>query len=151
MMQVDLEKCTGCGGCLEACPSEAISMVDERAAIDNDTCLSCGVCADACPEGAISEVRLPVPVTAAAIQPIKMQPGRPVPVTTSESRQAWSRPVLSFIGHEIVPRMADILMSALDRRLSAPSKTQAMINPNTVRPINGGGRQMRRRRRGKKL
>ncbi len=52
--KVDKEKCTGCETCVEECPSEAISMVEEKASIDADSCVDCGVCVDACPAEAIS-------------------------------------------------------------------------------------------------
>ena len=52
--QVDVEKCTGCESCVSECPSEAISMSDEKAVIDEDACIDCGVCVDACPTEAIS-------------------------------------------------------------------------------------------------
>ena len=51
---VDNGKCTGCETCVAECPSEAISMEDEKAVIDNEACIDCGVCVDACPEEAIS-------------------------------------------------------------------------------------------------
>ncbi len=51
---VDKEKCTGCETCVSECPSEAISMVDEKADVDPEACIDCGVCVDACPEEAIS-------------------------------------------------------------------------------------------------
>jgi len=52
--EVDKEKCTGCESCVDECPSEAISMVDEKAEINADTCVDCGVCVDTCPAEAIS-------------------------------------------------------------------------------------------------
>ena len=52
--KVDKEKCTGCESCVSECPSEAINMVEEKAAVDEETCIDCGVCVDACPEEAIS-------------------------------------------------------------------------------------------------
>jgi len=52
--KVDNEKCTGCGTCVDECPSEAISMKDEKAVVDADTCVDCGVCVDTCPSEAIS-------------------------------------------------------------------------------------------------
>lgn len=52
--KVDVEKCTGCETCVAECPSEAISMADEKAVIDEEACLDCGVCVDACPVEAIS-------------------------------------------------------------------------------------------------
>jgi len=51
---IDKEKCTGCGACIDECPSEAISLQDDKAVVDEDACVDCGVCVDACPEEAIS-------------------------------------------------------------------------------------------------
>ncbi len=52
--KVDGEKCTGCETCVAECPSEAISMASEKAAINIEECVDCGVCVDACPEEAIA-------------------------------------------------------------------------------------------------
>jgi ferredoxin len=52
--KVDSETCTGCESCIEACPSEAISMKDGKAVVDPDKCVDCGVCVDECPVEAIS-------------------------------------------------------------------------------------------------
>ncbi len=52
--KVDNEKCTGCESCIEECPSEAISMVNDKAEVNIDTCVDCGVCVEACPAEAIS-------------------------------------------------------------------------------------------------
>jgi ferredoxin len=52
--KVDHSKCTGCGGCVSACPLDAITVTDDKATVDPNTCGDCGSCIDACPEGAIS-------------------------------------------------------------------------------------------------
>ena len=51
--KIDKEKCTGCESCIEECPSEAITMVDDKAEVNVETCIDCGVCVDACPVEAI--------------------------------------------------------------------------------------------------
>jgi ferredoxin len=51
--KVSDEKCTGCEACIDACPAEAIKMVDGKAVVDAETCVDCGVCVDECPVGAI--------------------------------------------------------------------------------------------------
>jgi len=52
--KVDEEKCNGCESCVEECPSEAISMVDDKAVVDLETCIDCSVCVDVCPAEAIT-------------------------------------------------------------------------------------------------
>ena len=51
---IDKEKCDGCGTCVEACPSEAISLVDEKANVNEDECVDCETCVDECPNSTIS-------------------------------------------------------------------------------------------------
>jgi NAD-dependent dihydropyrimidine dehydrogenase PreA subunit len=50
----DLEKCNGCGTCVEACPSEALKVEKDKVVIDEDACVDCGVCVDECPEEALA-------------------------------------------------------------------------------------------------
>ncbi len=47
-------ECTGCGSCMDSCPSEAIKE-GEKYCIDPDLCIDCGSCVDACPVSAIVE------------------------------------------------------------------------------------------------
>jgi len=52
---VDHDACTGCGTCVEWCPTDAIVLNDEGLAQrDKSACLGCGVCSRFCPEEAIS-------------------------------------------------------------------------------------------------
>lgn len=53
--KIDKDACTGCGECVEVCPTEAISMAEESAAIDDTLCIECGACLYDCPADAISE------------------------------------------------------------------------------------------------
>jgi Pyruvate/2-oxoacid:ferredoxin oxidoreductase delta subunit len=52
---IDREACTGCGICVDRCPTEAIELnEDEVAERDESACFGCGICARFCPEEAIS-------------------------------------------------------------------------------------------------
>ncbi len=52
---VNADECSGCGSCVDECPSEAITLDEEKgiAVIDNDECVECGACEEACPNQAI--------------------------------------------------------------------------------------------------
>ncbi len=45
--------CSGCGGCIERCPNDALAMSDGRPAVDESRCILCGYCAANCPRFAI--------------------------------------------------------------------------------------------------
>ena len=51
---IDEDLCTGCGMCVDICPTDAIELGSEQTAQRNaDRCLGCGLCARSCPEEAI--------------------------------------------------------------------------------------------------
>lgn len=57
IIQIDEEKCNGCGACALACHEGAIGMVDGKAKLlRDDYCDGLGDCLPACPTGAISFV-----------------------------------------------------------------------------------------------
>jgi Pyruvate/2-oxoacid:ferredoxin oxidoreductase delta subunit/DNA-binding MarR family transcriptional regulator len=52
---IDTQSCTGCGTCVEWCPTDAIVLNEEGLAQrDENACFGCGVCSRFCPEEAIS-------------------------------------------------------------------------------------------------
>jgi NAD-dependent dihydropyrimidine dehydrogenase PreA subunit len=54
-LELDQEKCTGCGTCLTVCPHAVFGFADHRALIvDRDACMECGACALNCAAGALS-------------------------------------------------------------------------------------------------
>ncbi|MEN6621049.1 MAG: mercury methylation ferredoxin HgcB [Smithella sp.] len=54
-LQLDKNKCTGCGMCLEVCPHAVLVMNSSHVIINNrDACMECGACQRNCPVGAIS-------------------------------------------------------------------------------------------------
>ncbi len=52
---IDQDACSGCGICVERCPTDAIELNDDGTAErDENACFGCGICARFCPEEAIS-------------------------------------------------------------------------------------------------
>ncbi|MBL7225216.1 MAG: 4Fe-4S binding protein [Desulfobacteraceae bacterium] len=52
---IDQDACSGCGICVERCPTDAIELNDDqKAERDEKSCFGCGICARYCPEEAIS-------------------------------------------------------------------------------------------------
>jgi ferredoxin len=52
---IDQDACTGCGVCVERCPTDAIKLnLEGVAERDENACFGCGVCARFCPEEAVS-------------------------------------------------------------------------------------------------
>ena len=47
-IRVDIDECTGCGSCIDACPFGLIEIVDDVARI-GEGCNLCGACRDVCP------------------------------------------------------------------------------------------------------
>ena len=57
IIQIDQEKCNGCGACARACHEGAIAMVEGKARLmREDYCGGLGDCLPACPTGAITFV-----------------------------------------------------------------------------------------------
>jgi len=147
-MQVDLEKCTGCGDCLDTCSNGAISLLAEKARIDLDICQECGACAPACPVGAISWAEMPVAVVTALDAPIVKREPTPFELAPSRKLAPWAETALAFMGREIVPRITDALIAALERRLTRPARSPVTITqPLAPRGRIISARARRRRRR----
>ncbi len=54
MMNVNKEKCIGCGLCLSDCFAKDIKLHNGIATMKNDACFKCGHCIAICPKGAVS-------------------------------------------------------------------------------------------------
>jgi ferredoxin len=49
----DLLRCSGCATCVDFCPVQAISIVNDKCLVDPGKCIGCGQCELHCPEEAI--------------------------------------------------------------------------------------------------
>jgi uncharacterized Fe-S center protein len=58
-LEIDREKCNGCGKCIPACPVDAIIIESGKARIISEKCIDCGFCIDNCPQGAFMSKSFP--------------------------------------------------------------------------------------------
>jgi Fe-S-cluster-containing hydrogenase component 2 len=147
-MQVNAGQCTGCGLCVEECPTGAIHLSDGLAILDQATCTQCQSCVDVCPVSAIATVEFPVGVG----EPVAIPPvGESQVVVTkpvSQDRKPWLTALLTFAGREILPRLADALIAALDRRLAqSQAPVYRLERQAELSPVPSRGRCYRRRSR----
>jgi Pyruvate/2-oxoacid:ferredoxin oxidoreductase delta subunit/predicted transcriptional regulator len=54
LADVDEDICVGCENCVEKCPVDAITLINDKSKVNSEWCIGCGVCAYFCPENAIS-------------------------------------------------------------------------------------------------
>jgi NAD-dependent dihydropyrimidine dehydrogenase PreA subunit len=54
-IEVDQEKCIGCGECVEICPVDVYEMQDEKSVpVNAEECIGCESCVEVCEQGAIT-------------------------------------------------------------------------------------------------
>lgn len=54
MVNIDINKCTGCGLCTKDCVRNILELKDKKAYIVSDKCILCGHCVAICPQNAVT-------------------------------------------------------------------------------------------------
>lgn len=147
-MQVDQELCAGCGVCADTCSNGAIYLIDHRAVIDEALCTQCRACIDACSNGAITAIYEPAQRAPIAARPVAETQIIPAPNPTVLTETAapvhglapLAGAALAFLGREVAPRLVDVLVNALERRLTQPTTT-------SITPSNASARVSTTQRR----
>lgn len=52
-VNIDADTCIACGACVDACPTDALTVTDV-AVVDPDACIDCGSCVAVCPTDSMS-------------------------------------------------------------------------------------------------
>ncbi len=147
VMWVDVARCTGCGLCVAVCPTEAMTLLGDKARVDEAACIGCGACADECARDAIQPVLRGELVTVPE-QPLPAvrQPG---PLTET----AGAALVAGGIG--LLAQAAGALARTVGRWLTRPSartRWPGSRDSPSARdrgsPRGGRGRRTRRRKGG---
>lgn len=54
-VEVDSEKCIGCGECVDICPEDVYEMQDEKSVpVNEENCVGCESCIEVCESDAIT-------------------------------------------------------------------------------------------------
>lgn len=153
-IEINQELCTGRGVCVDSCPVGAIQLVDQRATIDDTLCTQCEACIGVCPNGAITALSIParstpiiMPAAESRVIPAQAQI---VPLETAAPLHGLAPlagTVLTFLGREVAPRLADVLITALERWLAQPATIAIAPVYTSSRSHTARGRNERRQAR----
>jgi NAD-dependent dihydropyrimidine dehydrogenase PreA subunit len=151
VIQVNQELCTGCGVCVDACSVGAIQLVDQRAVFDDALCTACEACIEVCPNEAITTRSILEPsvsivtLPAAESHPVLVRDQVALPETATPARglAPLAGAALAFLRSEVAPRLVDVLVTALERRLARPTTT-------VMTPLSTSSRSLATQSRGKR-
>lgn len=113
LIQVNQEKCIGCGLCAEICPSGSIVMENQAPQQDTGrTCIACGHCVAVCPEAALDNVKAPL---------AKQLPLEKVPVLDADTAARFLRSRRSIRRYQEKPVPREKIVQLLEIARLAPS------------------------------
>jgi len=165
LLYVDHTTCAGCGVCVDVCPTGAISLDENEgvAMIHMELCTECLVCIDECPSGAIQRAESSelAPVVGGEVVEGEIIGREVIPIPTNAPPAPARSPgrlavlagtALTFVETLLLPRAADALVGAVERRLArtadpTPSATPFRSGNRAPMRQMGSGRGGKRRQR----
>jgi coenzyme F420 hydrogenase subunit beta len=103
----DVEKCTGCGRCVEVCKYNALKIVDGKSVRDMDLCRNCGWCVRDCPHEAMVEEKR----------------GFYLYIGANDARRPTQSILLrTFVTEEEIPPIVDKILKLLGKYRTQPGK-----------------------------
>ena len=60
LIEINRERCTRCGLCVDVCPANVINMGNEGPESTGQSCIVCGHCVAVCPQGALDNIKAPL-------------------------------------------------------------------------------------------
>jgi heterodisulfide reductase subunit A len=111
------EACDGCQACMEVCPEDAITMMDEKPVINDISCTGCGACIPECPHNALDQQGLTDAQLKANIRGA---------LTSSDAEVK----ILGFVENEVAYTAVDLAGLA---RLTYPSSIRLIPLPSLAR------------------
>ena len=140
-LKVEVDRCMGCGACVEACPRGAITLVEGVANIDQTLCERCEACVKACPEDAI------IPWVEGEV--VVYEEEKPVPAERPPTLARTAGTAIAAVGAGLILRGVDALSQGLAQWLARPASGPTLFKAKP-RTKEHGGRRLRRRYRGRR-
>jgi len=142
---LDVNCCTGCGACVEVCPTGALTLLEGKAHLAAALCRGCEACVQACPANALHPVLEIEAASASARLPATS------PLTAPASPRTGLLAAVIAAGVELALQAAPLVLQSLGRLLLRPRSASARqgLDLTSAGQWLGGGRQTRRRQRGK--
>jgi NAD-dependent dihydropyrimidine dehydrogenase PreA subunit len=105
IIEIDDEKCTGCGECIPNCAEGALQIIDGKAKlIRDDLCDGLGACLGHCPEGALKIIRREAPdFDEEAVEEHLAKEGAPECVSCDVKVDGSTVETSSLLSGEVVP------------------------------------------------